>query len=52
MSLVGARRIVVKVGSALLVDDASGRLDAAWLATLAADIAALHAAGTQVVVVS
>ena len=35
------RRIVVKVGSALLVDPADG-LRADWLATLAADIAALR----------
>ncbi|MGA1649991.1 MAG: glutamate 5-kinase, partial [Ilumatobacteraceae bacterium] len=29
--LVRARRIVVKVGSALLVDGESGRLNRAWL---------------------
>jgi glutamate 5-kinase len=52
MSLAGARRVVVKVGSALLVDDSTGALDAGWLATLCADIAALHGAGTQVIVVS
>jgi glutamate 5-kinase len=52
MSLATARRVVVKVGSALLVDDATGRLDAAWLATLAADLAALRANGAQACVVS
>ena len=52
MSLSAARRLVVKVGSALLVDDTSGRLDAAWLATLAADLADLRAKGAEVVVVS
>jgi glutamate 5-kinase len=52
MSLAAARRLVVKVGSALLVDDASGALNEAWLATLAADLAQLRAAGMQVVVVS
>ena len=52
MSLAGAKRLVVKIGSALLVDDATGRLDEAWLATLAADLAALRARGTQLVVVS
>ncbi|MCC7280792.1 MAG: glutamate 5-kinase, partial [Acetobacteraceae bacterium] len=52
MSLSAARRIVVKIGSALLVDDATGRLDEAWLATLASDLAALRAGGRQVVVVS
>jgi glutamate 5-kinase len=47
-----ARRIVVKIGSSLLVDRASGALKAAWLGTLADDIAALVAAGKQVIVVS
>ena len=35
------RRIVVKVGSSLLVDGATGKLDRDWLASLADDIAAL-----------
>jgi glutamate 5-kinase len=47
-----ARRIVVKIGSSLLVDRASGELKAAWLDTLADDIAALVGAGRQVIVVS
>ncbi len=47
-----ARRIVVKIGSSLLVDRASGELKSAWLATLADDVAALVAAGRQVVIVS
>ena len=47
-----ARRIVVKIGSSLLVDRASGELKSAWLATLADDIAALVKAGKQVIVVS
>lgn len=46
------RRIVVKVGSSLLIDGASGRLDRAWLAALADDIAALAEAGRRVIVVS
>jgi glutamate 5-kinase len=46
------RRVVVKVGSALLVDSVSGRLNRTWLASLAADIAALAARGTQMLVVS
>lgn len=45
-----ARRIVVKVGSSLLV--AHGRLRRCWLAALAADIARLAAGGRQVLVVS
>lgn len=52
MSLAAARRLVVKVGSALLVDDATGALDAGWLAGLAADLAGLRARGVQVCVVS
>jgi len=47
-----AKRLVVKVGSALLVDDATASPRAAWLAALAADIATLRASGTQVAVVS
>ena len=46
------RRIVVKVGSSLLVDRAGGRLRHAWLAALAEDLAELHASGTDVLVVS
>ena len=41
-SLTGFRRIVVKVGSALLVDAAAGRLKREWLDSLAADIATLR----------
>ena len=46
------RRVVLKVGSALLVDQRQGRLKQAWLAALAEDIAALHADGADVLVVS
>jgi glutamate 5-kinase len=41
-SLNTFRRIVVKVGSSLLVDQAAGGLKRAWLDGLAADIASLH----------
>src|SRR5207247_7243109 len=51
-SLGDFRRVVVKVGSSLLVDADAGRLNEAWLASLAADIAKLHAAGRDVLVVS
>ncbi len=50
--LARARSLVVKVGSALLVDPATGALHAPWLAGLALDLAAERAAGRQVVVVS
>ncbi|MBM6595439.1 glutamate 5-kinase [Microvirga pudoricolor] len=46
------RRVVLKVGSSLLVDRARGRLNHAWLAALAEDIADLHAQGADVLVVS
>ncbi|MCO5064568.1 MAG: glutamate 5-kinase [Rhizobiaceae bacterium] len=45
------RRITVKIGSALLVDRASG-LKREWLASLADDIAGLVARGADVLVVS
>jgi glutamate 5-kinase len=50
--LADFRRIVVKVGSSLLVDSAAGRLKHAWLASLAADIARLHGEGRDILVVS
>ena len=46
------RRIVVKVGSSLLVDSDAGEVHASWLAALAADIARLHGRGCEVLVVS
>jgi glutamate 5-kinase len=50
-SIASAKRIVVKVGSALLVGE-DGAVDGVWLATLAADIARLKARGVQPLVVS
>ena len=50
--LVRARRIVVKVGSALLVDGESGRLNRAWLETLIEDIVRLRRQGKEIVLVS
>lgn len=47
-----ARRLVVKIGSTLLVEGFSGRLREGWLAALAADVAAARARGTDVVLVS
>jgi glutamate 5-kinase len=47
-----ARRIVIKIGSALLVDRSRGILRATWLNSLADDIAALIAAGKEVILVS
>lgn len=50
--LQDAKRVVVKIGSALLVDDRSGKLQTEWLAALAEDLAAMRKAGKDVVVVS
>ena len=50
-SLLDARLLIVKVGSALLVEP-GGVLRAAWLEGIAADIARLRARGTAVIVVS
>ena len=47
-----ARRIVVKIGSSLLVDRASGQLKAAWLQSLAEDVAGLVKVGKDAIVVS
>jgi glutamate 5-kinase len=47
-----ARRIVVKIGSALLVDRKTGRLKATWLNSLADDVAELTASGKEVILVS
>ena len=47
-----ARRIVVKIGSSLLVDSAAGVLRGQWLTALADDIADLRAQGKEVIVVS
>ncbi|MFZ1895290.1 MAG: glutamate 5-kinase [Rhodoplanes sp.] len=51
-SLDDFRRIVVKVGSSLLVDAKAGRVKEAWLASLAGDIADLHGANRDIMVVS
>src|SRR6201986_4219929 len=50
--LANARRVVVKVGSALLVDAKTGRLNRAWLETLVEDLLRLRRRGTQVILVS
>lgn len=50
--LAQSRRVVVKIGSALLVNAASGQLNHAWLETLAADVAQLRARGQDVLLVS
>ncbi|MBT9292742.1 glutamate 5-kinase [Prosthecodimorpha staleyi] len=46
------RRIVVKIGSALLVDRATGALKQPWLESLADDVAGLMKGGAEVILVS
>ncbi len=48
----GARLVVVKVGSALLVDGGKGELRRDWLASLCDDVAALKKNGVHMVLVS
>jgi glutamate 5-kinase len=52
VNLSDARRLVVKIGSALLVDKDSGALRTDWLHSLAADVARIKARGVDVVLVS
>ena len=47
-----ATRITIKIGSALLFNPEKGGLQTAWLAGLASDVARLHKAGKQVILVS
>ncbi|GIK81203.1 MAG: glutamate 5-kinase [Pseudorhodoplanes sp.] len=51
-ALTDFRRIVVKVGSSLLVDSPAGQPRADWLDALAEDIAALHRDKRDILVVS
>ncbi|MDB5374585.1 MAG: glutamate 5-kinase [Belnapia sp.] len=51
-SLAAARRVVVKIGSALVVEERTATPRDAWLASVAADVAALRARGVEVVIVS
>jgi glutamate 5-kinase len=50
--LTDAKRVVVKVGSTLLVDSDKGRLNRSWLESFAADVAALRKRGQEVILVS
>jgi glutamate 5-kinase len=50
--LVAARRVVVKVGSALLVDERSGQLQRNWLEALIEDVLRCRRRGQQIILVS
>jgi len=51
-ALASARRLVVKIGSALLTSELTGDIRGDWLAALAEDVAACKTRGQEVVVVS
>ncbi|GAA4228200.1 glutamate 5-kinase [Sagittula marina] len=51
-ALTGAQRVVIKIGSALLVDRTTGDLRADWLAAIAQDISVQKQAGKDVILVS
>jgi glutamate 5-kinase len=51
-TLASSRRLIVKIGSALLVDDASGDLRRPWLDALVEDIARCRRRGQEVLIVS
>ncbi|HEX6860739.1 MAG TPA: glutamate 5-kinase [Caulobacteraceae bacterium] len=50
--IASAKRLVVKVGSALVTHGETGEPDRAWLKAFAADVARMRARGQQVLVVS
>ena len=50
--LTSAKRLVIKIGSALLVDPKTGTLRRAWLEGLAEDVATCRARGQEVIIVS
>jgi glutamate 5-kinase len=50
--LTDAKRVVIKVGSALLVDGVKGRLNRAWLEGFCADVTRLRKRGQDVILVS
>lgn len=51
-ALTASERVVIKIGSALLVDKVTGDLRQDWLTAIAQDIAAQKAAGKDVILVS
>jgi glutamate 5-kinase len=51
-NLRGVKRLVVKIGSALLVEESRGEIRRAWLDALADDVAALRKHGMEVLLVS
>ena len=52
MRLAEAQRVVLKIGSALFVDQDSGTFNREWLEALCEDVAEMHARGQDVIIVS
>src|SRR5690242_20728861 len=50
--LASSKRLVVKIGSSILVDEARGEIRHDWLDALTNDVARLHKGGCEVVLVS
>ena len=50
--IAASKRLIVKIGSSLLVDQASGAVRRRWLASLCDDVAACRARGQEVLLVS
>ncbi len=50
--LASSKRLVVKIGSSILVDEAKGEIRHDWLKALTDDVARLHKTGCEVVLVS
>ena len=51
-TLKSARRIIVKIGAALLVDPETGAVHRKWLESLAEDLARFRARGQEMIIVS
>ena len=52
MSVTSSKRLVVKIGSSILVDETQGQIRRDWLEALTDDVAGLHRGGCEVVLVS
>jgi glutamate 5-kinase len=50
--LASSKRLVVKIGSSILVDETKGQIRRDWLEALTGDVARLHKQGCEVVLVS
>jgi glutamate 5-kinase len=50
--LASSKRLVVKIGSSILVDEAKGEIRRDWLDALTRDVAGLHKKGCEIVLVS